>query len=308
MSSPFEQYESDNPKHWDCLYDIPPWEWEGIIGWIREIFVVNADGYGHRETDCTREIVARIQRRYRIMFDDIGVDYGDWFAFSAALRSKRDRRDELDVIMVIELIVKYIRDDYEFVKMYHMRNGHGLSSSEMLLSYLNNMLSNGSKWRVVFKSEQIAGLVECVDENIVNVATEMNNDDLNKAWSHAFGVGSSDPDLAVKSSVRALESILSEAGVQGGTLGREIKWLRDNSEKVQNIADTQFAARENEYFDSNTIYKWLRAGLDIVQKTDTERHGTKASCPKVTRKSAQQAVIIATMLCELIKEGYFYVK
>ncbi len=22
MSSPFERYEKDNPKHWNCLYDI----------------------------------------------------------------------------------------------------------------------------------------------------------------------------------------------------------------------------------------------------------------------------------------------
>lgn len=65
MSSPFEQYEKAHPEHWDCLYDIPPWEWKSIVEWIRKIFVVDYDEYGSRVFDYTDRIVGKIQKKYR---------------------------------------------------------------------------------------------------------------------------------------------------------------------------------------------------------------------------------------------------
>ena len=170
------------------------------------------------------------------------------------------------------------------------------------------MLSNGSKRRVVFEHGCAAGLAERVDESIVNMAEEIDNNYLNDAWSCAFGASTSSCSMAVKHAVAALEGVLSAAGISGGTLGNKIKWIRENnSRRMYNVADKQLSMRTNEHFTPETIHKWLQDGLDIIQKTDAERHGGNSDRIKVARKPARQTVIVATVLCELVAEKYFVV-
>lgn len=311
MSSPFEQYEKAHPEHWDCLYDIPPWEWESIVEWIHKIFVVDYDEYGSRGFDYTDQIVGEIQKKYRIMFRDIiGIRYNSWDSFHVALESKYASHDELSIVFVVELIVKFVRDDHVPVDNVRCAAGrsHEPFKSKDLLFRLDGMLSNGSKWRVVFEHGCAAGLVERVDERIVNMAKEIDNNYLNDAWFCAFGASTSSYSMAVKHAVTALEEVLSAAGISGGTLGNKIKWIRENNGlRMHNVADKQLSMRANEHFTPETIYKWLQDGLDIVQKTDTERHGGNSDRIRVAREPAQQAVIVATVLCELVTKKYFVV-
>ncbi len=288
------------------MHDVPPWSVDSIIRYITLIFF-------SVEND---NVIQTIQRRMRIMLPEYyPVDYADRYNFLRSLKDDSSNGSEKIVLPLLDIVVKYIRDyapNGLWVKDgYNRRYLHNYD----MLNNIDSLLSNGSKWRVLRGQNSESGLIERVNPEITKIAQNLDNDFLIKAWNQAFQ-RQPDPENAVVSAQKAIENIASERGLTKatskvyGTLLGDIKTnphryfsKAKEAYSLQNIITKQSKddLNVNEQFAS-----WFWNGMDLIQKTNPARHQSEATKDfSLSAEAAQQAVVIATMICWLIESGSF---
>ena len=306
MVSPLQEFQNKNRERWKVMHDIPPWSVDSLIRYITLIF------FGIENDN----VVQTIQRRMRIMLpEDCPVDYDDEYYFSESLEEDSSNGSEKTVLPLLDIAVKYIRDYAP--SMLHIKgsyNTRSLSDND-LLNAIDNLLNNGSKWKVLRDRNSESGLIERINPEITEIAQKIDNNFLTKAWNQAFQ-RQPDPERAVISAQKAIESIASECGftkATSGVYGNILGDIKTNPHRyfskareaydLQNIITKQSKDKLNV---NEQFANWFWSGMDLIQKTNPARHASKEVKEfSLSAEAAQQAVVIATMICWFIESGTF---
>lgn len=307
MASPLQEFQNKNRERWKVMHDVPPWSVDSIVRYITLIFF-------SVEND---NVIQTIQRRMRIMLPEYcPVDYDDRYNFLRSLEDDSTNGSEKVVLPLLDVAVKYIRD-YAPSRLW-VKDGYDgryLHDYDML-NDIDGLLSNGSKWKVLRSRNSDSGLIERVNPEITKIAQNLDNDFLTKAWNQAFQ-RQPDPDSAVVSAQKAIENIASNLGLTKatskvyGTLLGDIKAnphlyfsrARDAYD-LQNIITKQPKDKLNV---NEQFANWFWSGMDLIQKTNPGRHPSKEVGEfSLSAEAAQQAVIIATIICWFIESGSFF--
>jgi hypothetical protein len=307
MASPLQEFQNKNRERWKVMHDVPPWSVDSIVRYITLIFF-------SVEND---NVIQTIQRRMRIMLPEYcPVDYDDRYNFLRSLKDDSSNGSEKIVLPLLDIVVKYIRD-YAPNRLW-VKDGYDrryLHDYDML-NNIDDLLSNGSKWKVLRSRNSDSGLIERVNPEITKIAQNLDNDFLIKAWNQAFQ-RQPDPENAVVSAQKAIENIASNLGLTKatskvyGTLLGDIKAnphlyfsrARDAYD-LQNIITKQPKDKLNV---NEQFANWFWSGMDLIQKTNPGRHPSKEVGEfSLSAEAAQQAVIIATMICWFIESGSFF--
>lgn len=305
MASPLQEYENNNHERWKVMYDVPPWSVDSIIRHITLIFFsVKNDN-----------VVQTIQRRMRIMLPEYcPVNYHNEYIFLESLEENCSNGSGDIVLRLLDITIKYIRDYAPNTLETKSKLGDVYGGD--LLDGIENLLSNGSKWKVVRDRNSESRLIERVNPEITKIAQEINDDFLTKAWNQAFQ-RQPDPENAVVSAQKAIENIASKLGLTKatskvyGTLLGDIKAnphlyfsrARDAYD-LQNIITKQPKDKLNV---NEQFANWFWSGMDLIQKTNPGRHPSKEVGEfSLSAEAAQQAVIIATVICWFIESGSFF--
>ena len=253
-------------------------------------------------------VVASIQRKYRVIIEDIFPGATDGATdFKYSLRDGL-RNGDFDAFLMLELIVMYIRD----IAPSQVPYGSGEVEDKKLLNYLDKLLENGSKWKINMERNADSGLAERVDAELVALAQEVDVPNLTRAWNYAFQL-TPEPEKAVEEAIKAIELCASESGLTNlttGVYGGIIGDIRTNPSLYMSAATEAFQKHDElnkKQNDINTVFaQWFASGMDLIQKTNPAHHNSKLVKDFVLSfEAARQAVIIASMLCWLIKKGYF---
>lgn len=307
MASPLQEFQNKSRERWKVMHDVPPWSVDSIVRYITLIFF-------SVEND---NVIQTIQRRMRIMLPEYcPVDYDDRYNFLRSLKDDSSNGSEKIVLPLLDIVVKYIRD-YAPNRLW-VKDGYDrryLHDYDML-NNIDDLLSNGSKWKVLRSRNSDSGLIERVNPEITKIAQNLDNDFLIKAWNQAFQ-RQPDPENAVVSAQKAIENIASNLGLTKatskayGTLLGDIKAnphlyfsrARDAYD-LQNIITKQPKDKLNV---NEQFANWFWSGMDLIQKTNPGRHPSKEVGEfSLSAEAAQQAVIIATMICWFIESGSFF--
>lgn len=307
MASPLQEFQNKNRERWKVMHDVPPWSVDSIVRYITLIFF-------SVEND---NVIQTIQRRMRIMLPEYcPVDYDDRYNFLRSLKDDSSNGSEKIVLPLLDIVVKYIRD-YAPNRLW-VKDGYDrryLHDYDML-NNIDDLLSNGSKWKVLRSRNSDSGLIERVNPEITKIAQNLDNDFLIKAWNQAFQ-RQPDPENAVVSAQKAIENIASNLGLTKatskvyGTLLGDIKAnphlyfsrARDAYD-LQNIITKQPKDKLNV---NEQFANWFWSGMDLIQKTNPGRHPSKEVGEfSLSAEAAQQAVIIATVICWFIESGSFF--
>jgi tetratricopeptide (TPR) repeat protein len=322
MSSPLDKYNSENKDRWQVLVDFPAWEVAAILYWARQVL----HKYGHNQWGNATSVfdptvLPSIQRGERIMFVEIGFDISSWASIRATLSQAVNEEPE-KALLFIELLIKYVRD-YLGLSSYG-NYGENTKQGDDILKILERSLANGSKWTVVMKGSANVGLIERVNPQYQDTAEALGNCHLDEAWYDAFG-SDAKPDRAIENAQKAIELAASKAGltkaktkVYGSLLG-DIRTNLHNS--YLSVAKPEFdkslaltnKADGTPAFSPELIDKqyaeWLWNGMDLIQKSNPIRHKSDdADDFAVSVDAARQAVLITTLICELISKKYVYKK
>lgn len=307
MASPLQEFQNKSRERWKVMHDVPPWSVDSIVRYITLIFF-------SVEND---NVIQTIQRRMRIMLPEYcPVDYDDRYNFLRSLKDDSSNGSEKIVLPLLDIVVKYIRD-YAPNRLW-VKDGYDrryLHDYDML-NNIDDLLSNGSKWKVLRSRNSDSGLIERVNPEITKIAQNLDNDFLIKAWNQAFQ-RQPDPENAVVSAQKAIENIASNLGLTKatskvyGTLLGDIKAnphlyfsrARDAYD-LQNIITKQPKDKLNV---NEQFANWFWSGMDLIQKTNPGRHSSKEVGEfSLSAEAAQQAVIIATMICWFIESRSFF--
>lgn len=307
MASPLQEFQNKSRERWKVMHDVSPWSVDSIVRYITLIFF-------SVEND---NVIQTIQRRMRIMLPEYcPVDYDDRYNFLRSLKDDSSNGSEKIVLPLLDIVVKYIRD-YAPNRLW-VKDGYDrryLHDYDML-NNIDDLLSNGSKWKVLRSRNSDSGLIERVNPEITKIAQNLDNDFLIKAWNQAFQ-RQPDPENAVVSAQKAIENIASNLGLTKatskvyGTLLGDIKAnphlyfsrARDAYD-LQNIITKQPKDKLNV---NEQFANWFWSGMDLIQKTNPGRHPSKEVGEfSLSAEAAQQAVIIATMICWFIESGSFF--
>lgn len=301
MASPFQKYNSENKERWTVLMDMPDWIVNDAVDVVINV-VYKINGI------LRQTVIASIQRRYRVIIEEIfpGATEGAT-DFKYSLREGL-RNGDFDAFLMLELIVMYIRD----IAPTKVPYGSDEIEDAKLLKYLDKMLENGSKWKINMERNADSGLAERVDAELVALAQEVDEPNLTRAWNYAFQL-TPEPEKAVEEAIKAIELSASESGLTNlttGVYGGIIGDIKANPSLYVSAATQAFQKHDELNKKQNNINnvfaQWFASGMDIVQKTDPAHHNSKVVKDFVLSfDAARQAVIIATMLCWLIKKGYF---
>lgn len=310
MSSPLENFNSQHKERWNILSNIPAWEQNGVLFWIEGILIKEEEVVFETKRFYQSGILVKIQQDNRLMFwDDLEIGIDDWPTLKQNLRNYISSDDERFIIF-LELIIKYLRDSVNNIYF----NSRYTSSSDVL-SMLEARLNNGSRWRVVRTANSPAGLIERVDSKITEVAKELNNKFIDDAWELAYKL-KPDPEKAIESIQSAIESIASKAGLTKaetkvyGTLLGDVKVRKSKS--YQSIAKNEFdlsnklgKGKSQEQNPNDMFTDWFWMGMDLIQKTNPGHHKSEVTKDiEVSPDSAKQAVLIGTLICQLIDSKY----
>lgn len=302
MASPLQEYQNNNRERWKVMHDIPPWSVDSIIGYITLIFFgVNNDN-----------VIQTIQRRMRMMLAEYcPVDYDNRDSFLRSLEEDSNNGAEELVLPLLDIAVKYVRD--------YAPNSLKVKGTYFfykdLLDDIDSLLSNGSKWKVLRDRNSDSGIIERVNPEATKIAQKIDNDFLTKAWNQAFQ-RQPDPENAVVSAQKAIEDIASNRGLTKttskvyGTLLGDIKAnphlyfsKAKDAYDLQNIITKQSKDKLN---INEQFANWFWSGMDLIQKTNPARHQSEATKDfSLSAEAAQQAVVIATMICWFIESGSF---
>jgi hypothetical protein len=306
MVSPLQEFQNKNRERWKVMYDIPPWIIDPIIAQLENIFFkVNNDN-----------VIQTIQREMRMMFSDYcTVDYEYRQNFLRDLREDGNNGSGKIILALLDVAVKYIRD-YAPDKLYIIDPDIDVLYCEDVLNEIDSLLRSGSRWKILWTEDSESGLIERVNPEITKIAQNLDNDFLTKAWNQAFQC-QPDPENAVVSAQKAIENIASNLGLTKatskvyGTLLGDIKAnphlyfsrARDAYD-LQNIITKQPKDKLNV---NEQFANWFWSGMDLIQKTNPGRHPSKEVGEfSLSAEAAQQAVIIATMICWFIESGSFF--
>ena len=186
---------------------------------------------------------------------------------------------------------------------------------EAILDAIEGLLENGSKWTVLRTQNSESGLIERINPEMIEIAQKINNDFLTKAWNQAFQLRA-DPEGAVESAQRAIESIASDRGLTKatsrvyGTLLGDIKAnprrYFSKAKAAYDLHNTLTEQPKDELDINKQFANWFWNGMDLIQKTNPARHVSSAVKEfSLSAEAAQQAVIIATMISWFIESGSF---
>lgn len=306
MVSPLQEFQNKNRERWKVMYDIPPWIIDSIIAQLENIFFkVNNDN-----------VIQTIQREMRMIFSDYcTVDYEYRQNFLRDLREDGNNGSGKIILALLDVAVKYIRD-YAPDKLYIIDPDIDVLYCEDVLNEIDSLLRSGSRWKILWTEDSESGLIERVNPEITKIAQNLDNDFLTKAWNQAFQC-QPDPENAVVSAQKAIENIASNLGLTKatskvyGTLLGDIKAnphlyfsrARDAYD-LQNIITKQPKDKLNV---NEQFANWFWSGMDLIQKTNPGRHPSKEVGEfSLSAEAAQQAVIIATMICWFIESGSFF--
>lgn len=306
MVSPLQEFQNKNRERWKVMYDIPPWIIDPIIAQLENIFFkVNNDN-----------VIQTIQREMRMMFSDYcTVDYEYRQNFLRDLREDGNNGSGKIILALLDVAVKYIRD-YAPDELCIIDLGIDVLYCEDVLNEIDSLLRSGSRWKILRTEDSESGLIERVNPEITKIAQNLDNDFLIKAWNQAFQY-QPDPENAIVSAQKAIEDIASKLGLTKatskvyGTLLGDIKAnphlyfsrARDAYD-LQNIITKQPKDKLNV---NEQFANWFWSGMDLIQKTNPGRHPSKEVGEfSLSAEAAQQAVIIATMICWFIESGSFF--
>ncbi len=311
MVSPLSKYNDEHKDRWDILVDFPTWERESILDWVwGVVHTGETNRWGHVVPEYNPSVITDIQKNERIMFvEDLDIPYATWTDLEVRVRLLMSNDPE-KLLILIELLVKHIRNDDS---SYHSF-GVLTESSNMILNRLERVLSNGSKWKVVTTVGSPSGLIERVDPHITDMAQAAKSKHLDDAWSHAFGP-SPKPEQAIVDAQLAIEHAASESGLTNattkvfGTLLGDIKARLGksyvSSAKPEYDKGLELIKAKDTTVVDNEFASWFASGLDLIQKTNPTRHASKQTNGfAVSVDAARQAVLVATLLNEMIVKGY----
>jgi hypothetical protein len=314
MPSPLEKYNKTHSNRWDVLVDIPDWERQPLINWVSNALRKKMPSFSKSDSEYNQQVLIDIQRKERIMFTELGInDISSWYDIKKWLSAYSQLNDPGIFLLLLELIVKHIRDsyqDHEYINFGYVAT----VTPSMALSVLDRVLENGSKWKVVTERDSPAGLVERVNPHIQTIAENAKNNLLDNAWAHAYGLHP-DPEKAIHDAQAAIEQIASETGLTNattGVYGAIIGDVRSNLGKLYfSVAKPEFdkgldlsKASDKQVVDDQ-FATWFWNGMDLIQKTHPTRHKSKETNGfKISVDAARQAVLTATLLHEMIARGY----
>ena len=304
MASPLQEYENNNRERWKVMYDIPPWSIDSIVRIIKIIFfsVENDDA------------IQTIQRCMRIMLSDYcPVNYHNEYIFSESLKEDCNSGSGDRVLRLLDITIKYIRD-YAPNKLQINSELGDLYGGD-LLDVIEELLSNGSKWKVLRDQNSESGLIERINPEITKIAQEIDDDFLTKAWNQAFQ-SQPNPESAVELAQKSIEHIASTRGLTTATskvYGTLLGDIRNNPQRYFSKAKDAYdlhniiAKQPKDKININEKFAdWFCNGMDLIQKTNPGRHSSKEVEEfSLSAEAAQQAVIIATMICWFIESGSF---
>jgi hypothetical protein len=311
MTSPLDKYNQTNNMRWDVLVDIPVWEKKRIAKWIESLMVRQRAGmFDETIRQYNIGIIESIQTTNRIILEDLDIDPTN----STSLMNSINRllvNDQEKFVLFLELLVKYVRDSYSSELGYH----DSMLPKKNILDKLERMLANGSKWSIVYRSDASAGFSERVDDNLTNAAKALDSTLLNQAWDAAFRPVP-DPEHAITKAQAALEQIASAEGLSSatssvyGTLLGDIR--KHKGKSYVSVAQPEFnlsnelKGEKSTEDDMNDQYAdWFWKGMNIIQKSNPTRHkSNKTSDIIISPSAAKQAVLVATLLAQLMKSHY----
>jgi len=313
MPSPLEEFNSENPDRWEILQDIPEWERQAVLGWLYLVYVHPTTDYmGSTRNNFDNSAIRSIETVNRILLSNIGITATDWQNLRQCLSELLDD-DVRKFVLFLELTVKYIRDDAGVNLLF----GSHLKGKEDVLDFLQRILNNGSAWTIVRTHNSNVGLVERVDERITEIATNLASNDLKAAWEAAFSM-EPNPETAIEKAQKAIEHFATEAGLTNatssvfGTLLGDIKTVKGRryfsvAKSSYDLANSLAGQNSTEEDVNDQFADWVALGMNLIQKTHPRRHVSRSTNSfTVEPEAAKQAVIIATMLCHFIKNGYIY--
>jgi hypothetical protein len=302
MVSPLQKYNSKNKERWTVLQDMPEWIVGQVVDWLTNIYYNN---YG----ELRSSVLSNIQTKLRLILRDAcGFDMPRRSSTFNSRIVGLFASNEEEALLFLDITVKYIRDYAPLEVPY---SGQTIKDKN-LLAYINRTLANGSKWEVIEESHSESGIRERAEGKVAELAEEVNEDHLTKAWNLAFQLNP-DPEKAVEEAQKAVEAVASEAGltnlttkVYGGLIGD----IKAHPDKYINVAKEAYGLHDNINKTSNMINEkfsiWVADGLDFIQKTHPARHKSKAvNMFELSPEAAQQAIVVATLICWLISRGYF---
>jgi hypothetical protein len=174
------------------------------------------------------------------------------------------------------------------------------------------------------KSGANVGLIERVNPQYKDTAEALGNIHLDNAWYDAFG-SDTEPDRAIENAQKAIELAASKSKLTKAktkVYGTLLGYIRIN------LNNTYFSVAKPEFdkslaltnkTDGTSILsaelidkqyaEWLWNSMDLIQKSNPVRHkSNEADDFTVSVDTARQAVLIATLICELITKKYVYKK
>lgn len=292
------------------MQDIPPWEVETILSWLNSVFVYKDTSGLYESEKYQYSIVRSIETENRLLINnDLGIEIGGWSQMQGSLLRLISAGDFGSVIVFIECVVKHIRGKNN-VLFY--RN---VLSSEDVLARLELSLERGSKWRVEFSAKAEAGLVERVDPKLTQIAAELGNDYITRAWNEAFSV-TPKPANAIENAQRAIEDIATSKGLstaKTSVFGNLLGDIRTHPQRYVSAAKDAFALStqifegKNGKTDINIQFSnWFWNGLDLIQKSNPGRHANELTKDfTLSPEVGKQATLVATLLCQLISSDFF---
>lgn len=312
MSSPLEEYNQKHSERWKILKDIPEWEQKNLFTWLYMVLVTqSSDVFGTQHTSFNSVIIRGIECRNRLLIDkELKINTNSWSDLRKSLETFLIT-DSRKVILFLELLVIYLRDSSDSYISY----GSNSVAKDRVLDRLEAIMANGSKWKVVSERGASAGFIERVDGHLIEQTKKINDKELNDAWLLAFQPSPS-PEKAIEHAQSAVESVASKHNLTTatskvfGTLLGDIKTRK--SQSYISIAKPAFdlsnvlAGEKSKEVDLNDQFTdWFAGSMNLIQKSNPARHkSNKTTDFKVSPETAKQAVLIATLLCHFIKEGY----
>lgn len=312
MSSPLQEFQNKHKERWNVLQDIPAWEVETVINWLRNIFVYVDTSGMYTEEKYQYSVVRSIETENRLLIsNDMGINTGSWEQMRGSLLGLLRAEDYRNIIVFLECVVKYVRESDRGV--LYRKN---FLDSNTVLSQLEISLERGSKWKIEFTKGSEIGLMERVDPKITKMAVDLDIDYLTKAWNEAFSV-SPKPDKAIENAQHAIELIASEKGLTKDTTsvyGKLIGDIRSHPDKYISAANEAFALSEKLATGSrgttdinHQFAEWFWNGLDLIQKSNPAHHSSKSTNGfSLSPDAGKQATLIATLICQLISSDYFF--
>lgn len=314
MTSPLQDFKQKHSERWEVLQDIPAWEQATVLTWLKSIFLVNiSNSYSLGPSEqFNYRIVRTIETTHRILIEeDLNISTDSWSDMLQSLQSLLLKEDYYSFVCFLDAVIVYVRDNPQEWLTYD----NDIQLKQTVLCYLEQSLERGSRWTIVFDEGAEAGLVERVDGRLVQAARQVDSNYLTKAWNLAFSV-TPNPSKAIEEAQHAVEQVAFESGLttdKTSVYGKLLGDIRANPGKylsaavdAYNLQDTISTDPKHLTSTNERFAHWMWTGMDLVQRSNPGHHVSDATKDfELEPAAGKQAVLIATLLCQLIKTRYF---